>query len=63
MGCGTGLSGEDLQGISNNLTGIDISENMISKANELGVYDSLIAGDIVEKLELIKRKIRLIYCS
>ena len=47
----------DLQGISNNLTGIDISENMISKANELGVYDSLIAGDIVEKLDLIKRKI------
>jgi predicted TPR repeat methyltransferase len=56
LGCGTGLSGVDLQGISNNLTGIDISENMISKANELGVYDSLIAGDIVEKLDLIKEK-------
>ena len=56
LGCGTGLSGEDLQGISNNLTGIDISENMISKANELGVYDSLIAGDIVEKLDLSKEK-------
>ena len=45
-----------MQGISNNLTGIDISENMISKANELGVYDSLIAGDIVEKLNLSKEK-------
>lgn len=56
LGCGTGLSGEDLQGISNNLTGIDISENMISKANKLGVYDSLIAGDIVEKLDLSKEK-------
>jgi len=56
LGCGTGLSGEDLKGISNNLIGIDISENMISKANELGVYDSLIAGDIVEKLELSKEK-------
>ena len=56
LGCGTGLSGEVLQGISNNLTGIDISENMISKANELGVYDSLIAGDIVEKLDLSKEK-------
>ena len=56
LGCGTGLSGEDLQGISNNLTGIDISENMISKANDLGVYDSLIAGDIVEKLNLSKEK-------
>jgi len=56
LGCGTGLSGEDLQGISNNLTGIDISENMISKANELNIYDSLIAGDIVEKLNLSKEK-------
>ena len=56
LGCGTGLSGEDLQGISNNLAGIDISENMISKANELGVYDSLIVGDIVEKLDLSKEK-------
>jgi len=56
LGCGTGLSGENLQGISNNLTGIDISENMISKANELNIYDSLIAGDIVEKLNLSKEK-------
>ena len=56
LGCGTGLSGADLQGISNYLTGIDISENMISKAKKLGVYDSLIAGDIVEKLDLSKEK-------
>jgi len=56
LGCGTGLSGKDLQGISNNLTGIDISENMISKANKLDIYDSLIAGDIVEKLDLSKEK-------
>ena len=56
LGCGTGLSGKDLQGISNNLTGIDISENMISKANELGVYDSLIVGEIIEKLDLLKEK-------
>jgi predicted TPR repeat methyltransferase len=56
LGCGTGLSGNDLQGISNNLTGIDISANMISKANELGVYDSLIAGDIIDILDLSKEK-------
>ncbi|MDC1220808.1 tetratricopeptide repeat protein [Candidatus Thioglobus sp.] len=56
LGCGTGLSGENLQDISNNLTGIDISKNMISKANELNIYDSLIAGDIVEKLELSEEK-------
>ena len=47
LGCGTGLSGANLRGISNNLTGIDISVNMITKARELGTYDSLIVGDII----------------
>ena len=56
LGCGTGLSGTDLRSISNNLTGIDISVNMVSKARDLGIYDSLIVGDIVEILSLSKEK-------
>jgi len=56
LGCGTGLSGADLQGISNNLTGIDISVNMVSKARELGIYDNLIVGDIVEELSSAEEK-------
>jgi len=56
LGCGTGLSGKDLRGISNYLTGIDISINMVSKARGLGIYDSLIVGDIVEILSASKRK-------
>ena len=56
MGCGTGLSGTDLRGISNNLTGIDISANMLSKARNLGFYDSLIVGDIVEVLSSTEEK-------
>ncbi len=56
LGCGTGLSGADLQGISNNLTGIDISANMVSKARDLGIYGGLIVGDIVEVLSLAKEK-------
>jgi predicted TPR repeat methyltransferase len=56
LGCGTGLSGKDLQSISNNLTGIDISVNMVSKARELGIYDNLIVGDIVEELSSAKEK-------
>ena len=50
LGCGTGLAGKDLRDISTNLLGIDISENMISEAKKLGIFDTLIVGDIVEKL-------------
>jgi len=56
LGCGTGLAGPDLRKISDNLTGIDLSSNMIDKARELNIYDSLIVGDIVEQLELLEEK-------
>jgi len=56
LGCGTGLSAAALRGISNNLNGIDISVNMVSKARDLGIYDSLFVGDIVEILSLVKEK-------
>ena len=56
LGCGTGLSGKDLRDVSNYLTGIDISGNMVNKARELDVYDRLIVGDIVEILSLSKEK-------
>ena len=56
LGCGTGLSGKGLRDVSNNLTGIDISENMVAKARELDVYDSLIVGDIVDTLNSSQEK-------
>jgi len=56
LGCGTGLTGKELRDISNNLTGIDLSRNMIAKARELDVYDRLIEGDIVDILSLSKEK-------
>jgi len=56
LGCGTGLSGKGLRDISNNLTGIDLSENMLAKARELDVYDSLIVGDIVDTLSSSQEK-------
>jgi len=56
LGCGTGLSGKELRDISNNLTGIDLSENMVAKARELDVYDSLIVGDIVDTLSSSQEK-------
>jgi len=56
LGCGTGLTGKELRDISNNLTGIDISSNMVAKTRELDVYDSLIVGDIIDILSLSKEK-------
>lgn len=50
LGCGTGLSGKGLRDISENLTGIDLSRNMVAIARELEVYDHLIEGDIVDTL-------------
>jgi predicted TPR repeat methyltransferase len=60
LGCGTGLAGNDLRDISTNLIGIDISENMVSEAEKLNIYDTLIVGDIVEKLNVSHHKFDLI---
>ena len=59
LGCGTGLAGPDLRKIGDNLTGIDLSSNMIDKARKLDIYDNLIVGDIVEQLELLEEKFDL----
>jgi len=56
LGCGTGLTGKELRDISNNLTGIDLSSNMVAKTRELDVYDRLIVGDIVDILSSSKEK-------
>ena len=60
LGCGTGLAGKDLRDISTNLIGIDISENMASEAEKLNIYDTLIIGDIVEKLNAFHDKFDLL---
>jgi predicted TPR repeat methyltransferase len=60
LGCGTGLAGKDLRDISTNLIGVDISENMLSEAKKLDIYDVLIVGDIVEKLNTSQDKFDLL---
>ena len=45
--------------IRDSLSGIDISENMVSKANELNIYDNLYTGDIVETLNSIQENFDL----
>ena len=59
LGCGTGLAGKDLRDISTNLSGVDISENMIQEAEKLDIYDALIVGDIAENLKASQDKFDL----
>lgn len=50
LGCGTGLCGPHLRPLANRLTGVDLSGNMLDKAQQLGLYDDLAQADIVEFL-------------
>ena len=46
LGCGTGLFGIEISQVCNRLEGLDISENMLRKAEDRGVYHSLVKKDI-----------------
>jgi predicted TPR repeat methyltransferase len=50
LGCGTGLMGEQLRASARRLVGIDISANMVARAQARGVYDDVIHGDVGEWL-------------
>ena len=46
LGCGTGLFGIEVSELCDRLEGLDISGNMLRKAEERGLYDRLIKQDI-----------------
>ncbi len=51
LGCGTGLAGEQFRDMTDQLTGVDLSEKMLNKAEERGIYDRLFCDEIVDFLE------------
>ena len=51
LGCGTGLSGVHLRTVSAHLTGVDLSNKMLTKARSKGIYDKLITSEIIEFLQ------------
>lgn len=51
LGCGTGLTGAALGDMAEDITGIDISENMIAIADEKEVYDTLYVAEVEDYLE------------
>lgn len=50
LGCGTGLTGVEIQVFCANLEGIDLSNSMLEQARVKNVYDKLTHVDIVEYL-------------
>lgn len=48
LGCGTGLMGVKLRPVASRLVGYDISAEMLRKARDKGVYDSLVKADLQE---------------
>lgn len=45
LGCGTGLMGQQLRSRVGHLVGVDLSANMLARAQVRGVYDELVQAD------------------
>ena len=59
LGCGTGLSGLEFRDRAETLIGIDLSENMISKAEAKNIYDALYVDDIIPRLNILNTRFDL----
>ncbi|MBO3760717.1 methyltransferase domain-containing protein [Ciceribacter sp. L1K22] len=51
LGCGTGLTGGALRDMVEDITGIDISENMVELAHEKDLYETLYVAEVEDYLE------------
>ncbi|MDO9418976.1 class I SAM-dependent DNA methyltransferase [Pararhizobium sp.] len=51
LGCGTGLTGGALGDMAEDITGLDLSENMVEIAHEKDLYDTLYVAEVVDFLE------------
>ena len=51
LGCGTGLCAPLLKPMTQRLSGVDLSSQMLDKARSLGLYDRLEQADIVDHLQ------------
>ncbi|WLE97288.1 MAG: tetratricopeptide repeat protein [Candidatus Electrothrix communis] len=50
LGCGTGLAGKLFTSCCQQISGVDLSEKMIVRAAEKGIYDRIVADDVVHFL-------------
>lgn len=60
IGCGTGLSGIPFRDRCRNMTGVDLSPQMLKKAEEKNIYNDLICGDVYEYLDNTRPQVDLV---
>ncbi len=63
LGCGTGLCGIQIKNNFNKLVGVDISKQMLNKANQKSIYTQLICTDIINFLKYTKQKYEIIIAA
>ncbi|SFB39445.1 Predicted methyltransferase, contains TPR repeat [Rhizobium sp. NFR07] len=51
LGCGTGLTGGALRDMVDDITGLDLSENMVEIAHEKDLYETLYVAEVEDFLE------------
>ncbi|WP_331374510.1 methyltransferase [Sinorhizobium chiapasense] len=51
LGCGTGLTGGALRDMAEDITGIDLSENMVEIAHEKDLYETLYVAEAIDFLD------------
>ncbi|MEM1300353.1 MAG: methyltransferase [Pseudomonadota bacterium] len=51
LGCGTGLTGTSMRDLADEITGVDLSENMLDEAHERDCYAALYVAEAVAFLE------------
>ena len=51
LGCGTGLTGGTLRDMADDITGVDLSENMVEVAHEKDLYETLYVAEAVDFLD------------
>ncbi|MBA3771409.1 MAG: tetratricopeptide repeat protein [Ramlibacter sp.] len=63
MGCGTGLCGSLLRPLAEELHGVDLSGNMVERAQARGAYDSVTQADLVQYLAGAARRFDLVVAA
>ncbi len=51
LGCGTGLCGQTVRSLAKRLDGVDVSPQMLAKAQERNIYDALEVADLYPFME------------
>ncbi len=51
LGCGTGLTGDAIGDMCGDMTGIDLSENMVEIAHEKDLYETLFVAEVEDFLD------------